>query len=287
MVRARDLAFALLLAALAPSYALSQPTQWPPLGETVAGARTAGRWLWADLVSSDVERSRDFYSKVFGWEFREHASSKGGSRYFTVLANGRAIGGIVSAAPEAKMGARWLGLASGDPATMAARAQQLGGKVVVAPRTLSGRGELTVLSDPDGAHFAVVRADGGDPADVVGQNNEWLWAELWTKEPGRAANFYRDVFGYAVGAAEGKSTGGYVLSAGGKARAGIMRNPDPALGAVWIPYVRVASVAAILERVQSNGGQVLVAPRRHYASQIAVLADPLGAPFAVAEWRPQ
>jgi hypothetical protein len=275
----------MLLAVLAGSQVTAQAPPWPPLGEPAAAARTAGRWVWSDLVTTDVERSREFYTKVFGWEVREHPASSGSSRYLTVYANGRPIGGMVSAAPDAKSGARWIGLASGDPALMATRARERGGAVVVPPRTLSGRGEVTVLSDPDGAHFAVVRADRGDPADQLGQDNEWVWAELWSKDPGRAANFYRDVFGYDVGAADGKAAGAYVLSAGGRARAGIMRLPDASLAAVWIPYLRVASVAATVERARAGGGRVLVEPRPHFASKVAVMVDSLGAPFAVVEWR--
>ena len=278
---------AALAVAFTASAALAQSLPWPPLGEPSTAARTAGRWLWADLVTSDVARSRDFYAKVFGWDLREHPASVGTSRYLTIHANGRAIGGVVAANSEAKSGARWIGLASGDPKTMAARAQQAGGAVVVPPRVLAGRGELAVLSDPEGAHFAVVRTDGGDPADHVGQDNEWLWAELWSKDPGRATNFYRDVFGYSVGPADSKTLNGYVLSAGGQARAGIMRVPDASLPTVWIPYVRVASVAATVERARANGARVVVEPRPHHRSQVAVLVDPLGAPFAVADWRPQ
>jgi predicted enzyme related to lactoylglutathione lyase len=289
MTRERYLvrAAACAVAWFACSLSLAQQLDWPPVGEPSAAARTAGRWLWGDLVTSDVARSRDFYSRVFGWEIREHRGSAGPSGYHAIYANGRAIGGIVAARQDASQGARWIGLASGDPKTMASRVLERGGAVVTAPRTLKGRGEFTVLSDPDGAHFAVVRADGGDPADHVGQENEWLWAELWAKDAGRAANFYRDVFGYAVSAAEGKGLNGYVLSAGGRARAGVMPAPEASLPAVWIPYVRVGNVAATVERARANGARVIVAPRPHFKSQVAVLVDPLGAPFAVADWRSQ
>jgi hypothetical protein len=268
--------------------ASAQPLEWPPIGEPSAASRTSGRWLWADLVSTDVARSRDFYAKVFGWNYRVSLDENGKPGYLTILANGRPIGGMVAPRTDAAVaGARWIGLVSGDPKTMAARAQERGGAVVMAPRMLPGRGELAVLSDPDGARFAVIRTERGDPADHVGRDNEWLWAELWSGDPGRAANFYRDVFGFAVSAADGKTSSGYLLSAGGRARAGVMRSPDPALPPVWIPYVRVSDVAATVARALAGGARVVVEPRPHYKSQVAVLVDPLGAPFAVANWRPE
>jgi predicted enzyme related to lactoylglutathione lyase len=265
----------------------AQPLEWPPVGEPSNAARTAGRWLWADLVTTDLARSREFYSKVFGWDFRAVPGEDGQPAYLTIVAGGRPIGGMVALRKDAaSTGARWIGLASGDPKTMAARAQERGGGVVMPPRQLPGRGEVTVLSDPDGVRFAVIRSDGGDPADHRGRVNEWLWAEFWTADPGRAANFYRDVFGYSVGAADGKATG-FQLSAGGRARAGVLRSPDTELPAAWIPYVRVDDVAATVARARAAGGRVVVEPRAHYRSQVAVLVDPLGAPFAVANWRTQ
>ncbi len=267
----------------------AQTPVWPSIGEPTAAARVAGRWLWADLVTTDVARSSDFYARVFQWTYRTVPGAGGAPGYVTVLANGRPIGGIVPAATSAGVaGARWIGLVSGDPKTMAARARDHGGKVVVSPRALPGRGEMTVLSDPSGARFAVVSSERGDPSDHLGAVSEWLWAELWTGEPGRAADFYRDVFGYALADSGAKGAGeSYVLSAGGRERAGVMRSPDPTLPSAWIPYVRVADVAATIARAQSNGARVIVAPRAHHRSQVAVLVDPLGAPFAVASWSPQ
>ena len=160
------------------------------------------------------------------------------------------------------------------------------GVQLVYAEVLPGRGEFAALRDPGGAYFAVVRTERGDPSDHVGGANEWLWFELWTDDPGKAVAFYRDVFGYTVGAADGRADA-YVLTAGGRARAGVMRSPDPKLPAAWIPYVRVADLPAAVARAEANGARVVVAPQPHHRSQVAVLMDPLGAPFAMADWRPR
>ena len=276
---------ALLLIAMTTTAAAAQTVLWPPVGEPATAARVAGRWLWADLATTDVARSSDFYARVFGWTYRTVPGHAGDPAYVTIVAGGQPIGGIVPARTDkTSSGSRWIGLVSGDPKSTAARAQERGGSIVVAPRTLPGRGEFTVLSDPSGARFAVLRADRGDPPDQLGREGEWLWAELWTSDPERAVAFYRDVFGYAVSAAGKSARDSYVLHAGGRARAGVMRSPDAALKPVWIPYVRVSDVKATVARAEKNGALVIVAPRAHHRSQVAVLVDPLGAPFAVADW---
>jgi predicted enzyme related to lactoylglutathione lyase len=276
LIRRRTLLAAAL--ASAGTAALAQAVPWPPVGEPVAGARVAGRWLWFDLRTPDPAAAAAFYARTLGWSIAPHAGAGGG--YDLVRARGRAIGGIVRGA-----GARWVPLASGDPALMAERAQQRGGAVVTPARTVAGRGDLALLADPDGTAFGVLRAAGGDPADLLGGMDEWLWLELWTRMPGRAANFFRDVFGYAVDAAG--ATDAYLLVAGGRARAGVMQSPDAALPPAWVPYVRVADVAAVAARAQAGGARVIVPARAHHRSQVAVLVDPQGAPFALADWRPQ
>ncbi len=278
---------ALLLGAALHAGACAQ-VEWPAVGEPTTAARASGRWLWADLVSTDMSRSAEFYGRVFGWTFRQTSAGDGPSGYMTILADGRPIGGIVPARGGKERGARWIGLASGDPKTSAMRAQERGGTIATAPLDLPGRGEFAALRDPAGAYFAVIRTERGDPSDHLGRNNEWLWFELWTDDPTKAANFYRDVFGYAVGPADGRpGTDAYVLSAGGRARAGVMRSPDPTLPSAWIPYVRVSDLPAAVTRAVANGARVVVAPQPHHRSQVAVLADPLGAPFAMADWRPR
>ena len=269
---------------VASGAALGQSPVWPAVGEPTTAPRVTGRWLWADLVTADAARSRDFYSALFGWEILGDSAAQ--PSYLTITANGRMIGGIVQAA-NATAGARWIGLASGDPKALAERAVQRGGKVVVAPRTLPGRGDFTVLADPAGAHFAVVLPERGDPADHAGGRSEWIWSELWTPDPVQAAAFYRDVFGYTSAAAPRATGDAFVLSAGGRARAGVMKTPDSALPAVWIPYVRVDDVSAMVSRARTLGARVLVPPQPHHRSQVAVLADPMGAPFALANWRPE
>lgn len=282
----RSWVVALLLGAALHADVAAQTPEWPPVGEPATVSRAAGRWLWADLVSTDTSLSAEFYGKVFGWTFRPVAAADGAAGYLTILSDGRPIGGIVPARGRIERGARWIGLASGDPKTMVGRAQERGGAVATAPVVLPGRGEFAALRDPAGAYFAIVRTERGDPSDHLGRVNEWLWFELWTDDPGKSVDFYRDVFGYAVSAAEGRADA-YILSAGGRARAGVMRSPDPKLPAAWIPYVRVADLPAAVARAVAHGARVVVAPQPHHRSQVAVLMDPLGAPFAMADWRPR
>ena len=55
---------------------------------------------WADLWTSDVEGSREFYGRLFGWEAQEPSAEFGG--YFMFNRHGVPVaGGMVSAAARA------------------------------------------------------------------------------------------------------------------------------------------------------------------------------------------
>jgi hypothetical protein len=184
-----------------------------------------------------------------------------------------------------KRDARWVGLVSvTDVEAAAERVTGGGGKVVMAPATLGQRGKAALFSDPEGAEFGVIDSATGDPEDYTGDDNQWLWIELWADDPAKMATFYQRVAGYEVleGSIPGESSG-FHLAAGGYARAGIL--PKPAkVPTTWVPYIRVKSVADTLAKARTAGGAVVMEPTAAHGTSVALLLDPTGAPVAVAEW---
>jgi predicted enzyme related to lactoylglutathione lyase len=98
------------------------------------------------------------------------------------------------------------------------------------------------------------------------------------------AAFYQPLGGYEIagGAAAGEASGVRLVSAG-TPRAGIMRK-EAKVPSTWVPYVRVASVADTVARALEAGGSVVRQPMEAHGTVVALLLDPTGAPFAVAEW---
>ena len=68
-------------------------------------------------------------------------------------------------------------------------------------------------------------------------------------------------------------------------RAGIIQLETAGVRAHWVPYVRVDSPAAVVARVASLGGRVLIPPSADLRSgSVALIADPGGAPLVVQQW---
>jgi predicted enzyme related to lactoylglutathione lyase len=52
----------------------------------------------------------------------------------------------------------------------------------------------------------------------------------------------------------------------------------------WVPYIRVASVADTVAHASAAGARIMMQPTQMHGTTMAIIVDPTGAPFAVAEW---
>jgi uncharacterized protein len=287
MARAAMLGMAAVLVAAAGT-ANGADRYWPPIVDPPTGQYTPGRWVWGDLVTSDVAAAAGFYGKVFGWTFETYGGEDDRDTYTLALADGLPIGGLVfdqRAMKDDAPSARWIGLISVTDVPAAADAvTKGGGKVVVTPTMLGERGETAVFQDPEGTLFGVVRSKNGDPADYVGDLNEWVWIDLWTADVDQAAKFYSAVAGYQVLPLEqqGLRSGAHLVS-GNYVRAGIMQKHDARVSAVWLPYLRVADAKAATDQARAAGGKVVREPVNLGRVIVAIIADPTGAPVGVAQ----
>ena len=117
---------------------------------------------------------------------------------------------------------------------------------------------------------------------------EWIWSSLITSDPDTDAAFYQTLFDYEVfelPASEGAEH--LLLASDNYARASVNTLPAnrPNAHPYWLNYVRVEDAVKMTAKVVALGGRVLVEPRvdRH-GGKVAVVADPLGAPFGLLEW---
>ncbi len=258
----------------------------PPLTPTPTGTQQVGKFVWFDLLTDDVPGVARFYRGLFGWEF---ATSSDDSTYTVILHRGTPIGGVVYTdrlAQDVKT-SQWLSSISVPDIEEAVELVRSSGGVVYAkPRDLPERGRVAVVTDPQGALVAFVRADGGDPPDREPALGDWLWSELWTTDADAAMSFYESLVGYRREAFDaGVSRPYHLLLAGDRARAGVMEIPFDGVRPNWLTYVRVEDPVAIAGRVEALGGTVLIPVRDDIrGGSVALIADPSGGVLAVQRW---
>ncbi len=114
-----------------------------------------GSLIWSELATSDLAKSKDFYSEVFGWGWG------GSDEYAEAQVSGRTIGGVMPRPPTmpAEVPDHWLVyFGSADVDAQAKQAAEMGATVVVEPTDIPGTGRFAVLLDPQGAAFALFKS---------------------------------------------------------------------------------------------------------------------------------
>jgi len=261
----------------------------PPLTDPATDTWIPGKFVWADLFTSDVAAARRFYSAVFDWEWRwvtQHPDHPYGIFY----KNDVAVAGVAhrdSPEPGAPYG-RWVHyLSTNDVSETAGRIAQRGGRTLLARRSIPYRGDLAVVADPEGAPFGLLHSSSGDPPDFRAGFGEWLWVGLASRDAAAASKFYQSLFGYEIHDLRDSPTVlEFILAGGGHSRAGIGQlSEESDARPTWVGFVRVEDLEASVERAQAAGGELLYAPDNDGSNgDLAIVADPFGAPVGLMRW---
>ena len=119
---------------------------------------------------------------------------------------------------------------------------------------------------------------------------EWWPRCDWNRWPpsSESAAFYQSLFDYEVFDLPAKVGAQHLmLATENYARATVNSLPanTPNAHPHWLNFVRVEDTVKMTAKLVALGGHILVEPRvdRH-GGKVAVVADPLGAPFGLLEW---
>jgi predicted enzyme related to lactoylglutathione lyase len=116
-----------------------------------------GSLCWNELMTRDVPRAKKFYSAVFGWTAQDMDMPTG--PYTVVMVGERPNGGFMTMPREAgEAPPHWMiYFAVDDCDARQRKAESLGGKTVVPPFDVPEVGRLSVIQDPQGATFAILK----------------------------------------------------------------------------------------------------------------------------------
>ena len=128
-----------------------------------------------------------------------------------------------------------------------------------------------------------------DPDDFLAENGEWIWAQLWVRDPDQSIPFYEAVLGFTEMPANPDDGNVYdhLWATQGTYRASLDRIPDANTSGVpsWFGFVRVEDVEAIVARVPRLGGFVYLEPDPEIRDgSLAVIRDPAGSTLVVLEY---
>ena len=252
----------------------------------MSNADIRGRFVWHELMTTDTDAAAAFYSKVVPWKTQD----SGMPSYTLWMAGKTQVGGLTGLPDGSDSGTppHWIVyVATPDVDATVAEAQRLGGKVLKGATDIPNMGRYAVLTDPQGATFAVYSPPGSPPDGAAnGGPGEFTWHELATTDYAAAMSFYSELFGWEKGPGHDMgSMGVYQLIVHGGAQVGGIYNlSTPSTPAHWLSYVRVPDCTKATNAAKAAGGRVLNAPMEVPGGHwITIMEDPQGGAFAVIE----
>lgn len=246
-----------------------------------------GRFVWHEVMTTDPDAAILFYQKVIGWTVMPWDADP---RYRMLAWRNVPMAGVMLLPEEAReAGAppHWLTYISvHDVDATLAQAAGLGAQTYLEPMDIPSVGRIAVLADPQGATFAVFRAQQAGHVSDEMKLGDFSWHELATDDWKAAWEFYRALFGWEhTTDFDMGPMGTYWMfrRAGGSRTLGGMFNRPPEIPvANWLPYVHVKSADDTAATAARHGGKVVNGPMEvPGGDRIAQILDPQGAMFAV------
>jgi predicted enzyme related to lactoylglutathione lyase len=251
----------------------------------VTTSQPNGTPTWIDLGIPDLDRAREFYGAVFGWEFDVGPAETG---YYTMcLLRGKPVAAIM-ANPDADATDFWwnMYLATDDCDGTAKRIVDSGGTLIQAPMDVMDQGRMVIAQDPVGGQFGLWQAGSFIGAQLVNEPSALLRNDLVTPTPEPARAFYPAVFDYTLDGNPALPGADFTF----------LRRPDgheiggivgdaTATSSRWGTLFEVADTDAVAAKAIAAGGRAST-PTDFVYGRTAEITDPFGTPFTIGS-RPQ
>jgi predicted enzyme related to lactoylglutathione lyase len=242
-----------------------------------------GSFCWMELATTDQNAAKAFYTALFGWSAND--MPMGPDAFYTMFRlDGRDVGAGYTMRPEERQhGAppHWnLYIAVQNTDDSAARAAELGGKVLAPPFDVFDAGRMAVIQDPTGAIFQIWRPLKHHGIGISNVNGSFCWADLNTGDASAASAFYSALLGWKIEPGEHDPSGYLHIKNGDTFIGGIppAEFRDPNSPPHWMLYFAVADCDASTAKATELGARTYMPPMAiEGVGRMSVIADPQGA----------
>lgn len=134
---------------------------WQPKNHIGAGiVNTVGAMCWNELLTTDADAAKAFYSALFGWDY--HVDENG---YILIMNGGRNNGAMMQMDESfGEMPSMWQPYFTvADIDASLERAGELGAAIIIPKTVAPGAGHFAYLADPAGAHFYIIQLIQAEP----------------------------------------------------------------------------------------------------------------------------
>lgn len=252
-----------------------------------------GTFCWAELVTTDPEGAKAFYTPLFHWS-AEDLPIGGGEAYTMWKTQGlehSAMYRIPASMAARKVPPHWLlYVCVEDVDATAHKASASGAVLLVPPTGVQEHGRMAVIQDPQGAVFALWQPKQHTGAKIMNTVGTLCWSELATRDTQAALSFYKNLFSWKGDTKKSGPPGMQIdyteWIAGGAHIGGMLEMTDEWGDAPpnWMPYFQVTDCLETVEKAKKLGGKVEFGPLPiENVGSFALIADPQGAYFYAIE----
>jgi predicted enzyme related to lactoylglutathione lyase len=246
----------------------------------MSNADPRGKFVWHELLTTDAAAATAFYTKVVPWKTQSWDQD---SAYSMWVAKSGPVGGIAKA--DESGAPRWLPYVGvSDMEGTVQKAKDLGATVVKEPTEIPNMGWYAVLTDPQGAEFAVYKSNTAYNGAAAPGAGEFTWHELATTDAKAALDFYTKIFGWEAGPAHDMGPAGmyHLFLQDGNQYGGVYVATEG--GPNWLCYIGVEDAGKAAAAAKSAGGRVVNGPMEvPGGSWVAQVEDKEGVSFAIHE----
>lgn len=255
-------------------------------------ANDHGDFIWYELMTSDADGAREFYSAVVGWDIQ--GKSDAPMDYRMISASDGPVAGLMPLTPDMQSGGArscWMGyIGVNDVDQTAADITAAGGSIHMEPWDIPGAGRAAFVADPQGVMFYVMRSSSDGTSNSFAALEPTVghcaWNELSSTDPEASKAFYGKLFGWVKdGEMDMGPLGKYEFWKDAEGRFGLgavmpkmAEMPIP----MWTYYFRVPDIDAAVATTKAKGGCILQEPIVIPGGDYSMVGmDPQGAVFAL------
>ncbi len=125
------------------------------MADTASTIPATGTMCWNELLTTDVDKAKSFYTGLLGYTTRDMDMGPAGT-YTLFVRDGKDLAGCMKT-PQDGIPSSWLSYIAVDDVDASTRkAEQLGAHVCVPPTDIPNVGRFSVLTDPTGAAIGLL-----------------------------------------------------------------------------------------------------------------------------------
>ena len=246
-----------------------------------------GVFSWVDLMTTDQEAAKQFYTELFSWKFQDMPVDTGG--VYSMAFKGERPVAALFATPDdmQEVPPHWSSYITTDDLEATVQSwQDHGGTVEMPICEIMDSGRMAMVKDPTEAIVGLWQAKDFYGAGLVNEVNTFCWTELQTRGADKAADFFKAVFGWEI-EVDDKPPNYITGSVNGKMNCGMFdmdkAKLPPEIPSTWAVYFNVVDLDESLAIVNRLGGEALMDPIDIEPGRFTTVKDPQGAIIALMQ----